>query len=373
MRVAVASHPERPDLLRDFAVALRDDLRWAEILDLLSPLADRGGLTPALVCELARAAIACGRPELALRVLDGQGAEAAPEMRGQRVLALYALNRIDEARAAVAQVLAEDPDDEAVLDAFADDCLQRGAAEALVAVCRQGIDGGACSSKYLAYLSAALALADHRADVAALVDLERLCCRIEIASGQVDNEELVQAILTHPSIAPSPEVKPTRGRNLRLTGLASVEHPAISNLLAVIRPCIDAYLAERHDWPHPLFAHRPQAAWMQGWALVVSEDGYEETHIHPQGWLTAVYYARVPQGVSRTEDHGAPPPGSIIFEAWPPSIRDSLPDFPNRHLEPCEGTLLIFPSFLGHRTIPTGVGELRICAVLDIIPLFPAS
>ena len=123
LRAAVAARPDRADLRRDLAVALRDDQRWAEILDLLSPLAEEGALTAALACELARAAIACEQPELALRALDATPDGTGPDERRQRIFALYALNRIDEARAAVAQALEEDPDDGAVLDAFAKEGL----------------------------------------------------------------------------------------------------------------------------------------------------------------------------------------------------------------------------------------------------------
>lgn len=368
LRAAVAARPDRPDLLRDLTVALRDDRRWAEIHDLLSPLAEKGGLTPALACELAQAAIACDQPDLALRVLAPEIAGTARDARRQRVLALYALNRIDEARTAAAQVLDENPSDSMVLGAFANDCLTHGAAEDLAGLCRGAIDGGVGSTLHLAYLSAALSLAGRTSDVVRLIDPEYLCRRIELDSGLIDNEELTQAILTHPALAPSPETKPTYGRNLRLEGLASVEHPAIRNLLAVVRRQVDDYLAERLNAPHPLIAHRPQTARLQGWALVLSDDGHEETHIHPQGWLTVVYYARVPTSETRGAEREAPRPGSLAFGPWPRFIGESVPDFPRWRVEPQDGTLLIFPSFLGHGTIPTGVGEPRICVALDVLP-----
>ncbi|MBU0724713.1 MAG: hypothetical protein KJ904_01650 [Alphaproteobacteria bacterium] len=359
LRAAVTSRPDRPDLMRDLVVALRDGQLWTEIRDLLSPLAEEGKLTPPLACELAQAAIACNQPELALRALDPAVAGTTPEAHRQRVLALYALNRIDEARAAASEALDEDPSDSTVLDAFARDCLTRGAAESLITLCQRSIDGGIASTIHLAYLSAALSLAGRTADVQSLINPERLCRRIELNSGLVDNQELAQAILAHPALAPSPDIRPTRGHNLRLEELASVEHPAIRNLLAIVRRQVDHYLAECLDAPHPLLAHRPQTAWLQGWALVLSDDGHEETHIHPRGWLSVIYYVRVPQGAS---------PGALVFGPWPPAIQESLPDFPRWHMEPQEGTLLIFPSFLGHGTVPTGVGEQRICVALDVLP-----
>ncbi|GGB64327.1 hypothetical protein GCM10011505_50970 [Tistrella bauzanensis] len=178
----------------------------------------------------------------------------------------------------------------------------------------------------------------------------------------------MQSILTHSALVQSPADKPTHGRNLRLEGLAGMAHPAIRNLLSIIRRHVDQYLADRFASAHPLIGRRPKAARLQGWALVLTDDGHEETHIHPQGWLTVIYYARVPQPSARVAQGDAPPPGSLVFGSWPPAFAGALPDFPSWHIEPKAGTLLIFPSFFGHGTIPTGVEEQRICVALDVIP-----
>lgn len=368
LRAAVTARPDRYDLLRDLAVALRDDERWTEICDLLSPLAESSGLTATLACELARAAIACGQPDLALKGLDSTGAEATRELRQQRALALYALNRIADARTAAALALMDDPGNRSLLDAVANDCFSRGAAEELVAVCQRAILCGVASSTHFAYLSAALSLAGREAELRELLDPERLCHRVELNADVIDNEELSGAILAHPLLARSPLARPTRGHNLRLEGLAGIEHPAIRNLFAVIRTQIDLYLAERLNVPHPLIAHRPHAARLQGWALVLSEDGHEEMHIHPQAWLTVVYYARMPKAADPTAARNERSPGSLAFGPWPPSVEHLLPDFPRWQVEPREGTLLIFPAFLGHGTIPTAMGEPRICVALDVLP-----
>ncbi|MFD0391296.1 hypothetical protein ACFQ4K_31160 [Tistrella bauzanensis] len=101
LRAAVASHPGRPDLLCDLVIVLRDDRRWDEIFDLLSPLADGDGLTPALACELARAAIAGERPDIALRVVDSaiaQGVEGAARQRSSPSTPCAGLTRLRRRR-----------------------------------------------------------------------------------------------------------------------------------------------------------------------------------------------------------------------------------------------------------------------------------
>ncbi|GGB44788.1 hypothetical protein GCM10011505_27630 [Tistrella bauzanensis] len=175
LRAAVASHPGRPDLLCDLVIVLRDDRRWDEIFDLLSPLADGDGLTPALACELARAAIAGERPDIALRVVDSAIAQGVEGAARQKVLALYALCRFDEAQAAAQQALREDPDDNLVLGAFGSDCLTRGDLDALISTCQWGIDCGASSSAYMAYLATALAMAGRRSELGDVLDPAHLC------------------------------------------------------------------------------------------------------------------------------------------------------------------------------------------------------
>lgn len=367
LRAAVAMQGDRLDLLQDLVIALRDDRCWAEIVERLSPRLEADELTLILRCELAQAAIADEQPELALKALDVVDIEGSPELCRQRVFALYALNRTDEARKRAVQVLNDVPGDRTILTTFANDCLTRGNAEVLIPVCWTAIDKGVGSTLHFAYLSAALSLAGRTSEVYCLMDPARFCRRIELASEQVDNEELAAAILTHPDLAPSPEIKPTQGQNLRLEGLAGLKHPAIRNLLAIVRREIDAYLADCLRTPHPLLAYRPKAALLQGWGLVLSNDGHEITHIHPRGWLTVVYYVRTPKGPRQQPESDAPP-GSLTFGPWPPSIAETLPEFPRWHQEPQEGTLLIFPSFFGHGTVPTGVDAPRICVALDVIP-----
>ena len=53
-------------------------------------------------------------------------------------------------------------------------------------------------------------------------------------------------------------------------------------------------------------ACRPNAVTLQGWALVLQDDGREELHIHPKSWLSAVYYVRVPKSLGRGTPGGGP-------------------------------------------------------------------
>jgi hypothetical protein len=197
-----------------------------------------------------------------------------------------------------------------------------------------------------------------------LVDRGHWCAQRILGPECVDNDRLADEILSHPALAPSAQYLAARGGNLRLTGLARRHGPAIRNLLDHIRCEIDAYVAQRYSSSHPLMARRPDAVTLQGWALVLRDDGREELHIHPKSWLNAVYYVRVPKSLGR----GTPPPGAIVFGPWPPTVDHRVTDFPRWHVEPQAGMLLIFPSCFGHGTVPTRSTESRISIALDVMP-----
>jgi uncharacterized protein (TIGR02466 family) len=364
LRAAIAVQPERLDLLRDLAVALRDNKCWTEIIELLAPLRLSGRLAPELGFELGYAALAVSDPNLALAALDLAVAGGFGPAFLQRACALDALGQAGEARVAARRALEEDPHDIGALDWVAMDLLGQGEARALRTLCRDLEARGVWSTTLLAFMTAGTALAGDRDALAALLDPELWCARILIDPGLVDPGALAEVILSHPARAPSPAARATRGRNLRVENLASRSEPAIQGLLAVVRHHVDAYVARRAESSHPLMAHRPEAVTLNGWALVLERDGHERHHIHPAGWLTAVYYVRTPKG----DGTGEPPPGALVFGAWPSSC-DSLPPlFPGWHFEPQAGLLLIFPSFMGHHTIPTNVADARICVALDVMP-----
>ncbi len=45
---------------------------------------------------------------------------------------------------------------------------------------------------------------------------------------------------------------------------------------------------------HPMVAMRPDCTTLTSWAVAVNLGGHEEWHIHPDGWLSGVFYVEVP-------------------------------------------------------------------------------
>ncbi|KQX20751.1 hypothetical protein ASD39_04125 [Sphingomonas sp. Root50] len=380
MRAAVESNPDDIELLLDLVIALRNAGRQSEIVDRLAPKAASHGLPPELAVELGAAANLCGdtrRARMALEMAMDDGApgpilrdpagRSAARQRARVELAsvLTAAGQHDAALRAVTAALDLNPHDDAALSMAADQMLKQGRAPALIALLDDLEMRGVRSAMLLSCRANALGACGAHAELERLVSPSQWCVQAMIGPDEVDNRRLAEVILTHPALVTSPGDRPTRGTNHRLDAIASREEPEIRAIVSTIRRHVDAYVAARRDVPHPLMSHMPAAAVLQGWALATNGDGHEARHIHARSWITAVYYARVP--VARRRAAG-PPPGSIVFGPWPSETHRCAGAFPAWHLEPREGMLLIFPSFMAHSTVPSDVDEPRLCVTLDTMP-----
>jgi uncharacterized protein (TIGR02466 family) len=98
------------------------------------------------------------------------------------------------------------------------------------------------------------------------------------------------------------------------------------------------------------------------WATRVAAQGVIDTHIHEESWLSGAYYVELPpalgnDGTAGWIEFGRPHRG--------------LPDPPAdavRCLRPEVGLLLLFPSYLYHRTLPFDGGGERISISFDLTP-----
>lgn len=90
--------------------------------------------------------------------------------------------------------------------------------------------------------------------------------------------------------------------------------------------------------------------------------GHHVPHFHNEGWMSSAYYARLPLlDESARKRHE----GWIEFGRPPPIFNLDLP--PRRIVEPREGRLVLFPSYMWHGTIPFAAGD-RLTAAFDYLP-----
>ena len=200
-----------------------------------------------------------------------------------------------------------------------------------------------------------------------LVDFDRLIQPLEIdapegfASLVEFNQALTRFACNHPTLMGERLSKTTR--NGSQTGaLFPADCDEAVAMEAVIRRAVDNYIREltpRSD--HPFLAKPPRRYRIACWATVLDAGGHQAAHVHPAGWLSGVYYARIPDVIG--EDDQA---GWIEFGRPDPRFYET-DDYPVRLMQPVEGLMVLFPSYFWHRTLPFESDDQRISFAFDVL------
>lgn len=117
------------------------------------------------------------------------------------------------------------------------------------------------------------------------------------------------------------------------------------------------------DEQHPFLSRKATRFHFSGsWSVRLrAGSGHHVPHFHSEGWMSSAYYARLPALAEGKE-------GWIEF-GRPPAIFN-LDLAPRRVIEPREGLLVLFPSYMWHGTVPFKTGD-RLTAAFDFLPLEP--
>jgi tetratricopeptide (TPR) repeat protein len=262
------------------------------------------------------------------------------------------------AAAAYREALQRDPNYLPALNNLCIALLRSGAPEQALAESERYLARSPANRKALAYRAAALLELGRRDEARALLDFEHLLVEREIPS--IANDELVAAILRHPSLRFEPAEKSTRGGSQ--TGeLVAGADGALAALGDAIRTSVQVYIdhVRRVAPAHPYVAHLPDRWRIATWGVVLKASGHQTPHFHPDGHVSGVYYVKLPRAL---DDHA----GWIEFGR----TRDALGGSgdPLLHLvRPREGLMLLFPSYFYHRTIPFEGDEQRVSIAFDVL------
>jgi hypothetical protein len=172
------------------------------------------------------------------------------------------------------------------------------------------------------------------------------------------------------SWTPLPRVKATVGSGRRIEEIHRIDrNPRLHALFELIRANVANYIDGRAALlgsstdDHPMKAMRPDKVTLASWAIVVNMDGHEDWHIHPDGWLSGVFYLEVPD----LSGSNAPHAGQIEFGPYPLGLASDASAWPGWTVQPRSGDLILFPSYFPHRTWPTHVNEDRVCISFDVL------
>jgi tetratricopeptide (TPR) repeat protein len=83
--------------------------------------------------------------------------------------------------------------------------------------------------------------------------------------------------------------------------LFTLETPEIITLQKVISHQIEEYRSAYADRTDAFIAQWPTHCGLFGWHIRILKDGYQESHIHPSGWLSGVIYLKMPKNLDPDE------------------------------------------------------------------------
>ena len=136
-------------------------------------------------------------------------------------------------------------------------------------------------------------------------------------------------------------------------------HKKISNLKSIIINEVNSYYTKFKNEDCSYIKKWPLEYNINGWYIILNQQGYQSAHIHPSAWLSGVIYLKVVPHLGKNE-------GAIEFSlnGWGYSDPNSLKAI---H-QPKEGDIVLFPSSLHHKTIPFSADANRIVISFDLIP-----
>ena len=104
----------------------------------------------------------------------------------------------------------------------------------------------------------------------------------------------------------------------------------------------------------------PAESKFRGWYVKLLKQGHQKSHIHPNGWLSGVFYLKIPKRLNKNE-------GSIEFTLYGYDYPIDK-NLPNLIHTPKVFDIALFPSSLFHRTIPFRSEEERQVIAFDLVP-----
>ncbi len=139
--------------------------------------------------------------------------------------------------------------------------------------------------------------------------------------------------------------------------------PEVAAVRDMIHRAVRTYIAALPDDPaHPFLARKSASfAFSGSWSVRLGSGGHHSNHIHPEGWISAVYYVAVPSAV----DDGKS--GWLTFGET--GLQLGAREQMLHTIRPQPGLLVLFPSYFYHGTMPFADSSHRTTIAFDVMPL----
>ncbi len=199
-------------------------------------------------------------------------------------------------------------------------------------------------------------------DISKLVRSYRLPAPPGFADADAFNRDLMEELGRLHTRRVEPFDQTLRGGTQTMGNLFRRPPRAVALLRDRINEAVEDYIRAMPDDPaHPLFARRTNEFSYRGaWSCRLRSSGYHTNHVHPQGWISSVYYVDVPDAVGHGEQ------GWLTFGES--NLRLGPRDRRDHAIRPAAGTLVLFPSYFWHGTVPFVSDATRLTVAFDVVP-----
>ncbi|MAP60264.1 MAG: hypothetical protein CME49_00440 [Halieaceae bacterium] len=227
----------------------------------------------------------------------------------------------------------------------------------------------ACGQDTWAAYATALRYAERRDAYDQLVDYEKYVGlrHIETPEGHDSLTAFLQALRDHLMSLHITRHHPV-GQSLQhgtqtLDDLFSRDEPVIDALKVALANAVRSFtegLPPSEE--HPLARRQTgQIAFSDSWSVLLRNKGFHKNHYHSHGWLSSAFYLTLPDVVSAVGKEG-------WIKFGEPGFRARKPLGPEYWLQPEEGALAIFPSYLWHGTEALQSDVERMTVGFDVLP-----
>ena len=141
------------------------------------------------------------------------------------------------------------------------------------------------------------------------------------------------------------------------------EYPSLSNLKDLIINESKIYFNYFKNQKINFIQKKPNKFKFECWSVHLKKEGFNIPHIHPSGWLSGVFYLKIPNKITGNE-------AGIQFHLNGDDFKIiNNSEMPSKKISPIFGDLVLFPSSLFHSTVPFNSDEERICIAFDLSEL----
>jgi uncharacterized protein (TIGR02466 family) len=349
---------------------------------------------------LARVRFLRGKPDFAEPIRIAQSSAATSDVATLYATMLWRAGDLNRAEAALRETIAQYPAHIAALSTLAyvliESTRYSEAVDAARAACeRDPADVNACNALVSAYLCvgdalSALPIIDanrrtHPLDQrwlahaaiasrltdghlhAQLYDYDRFVyvCEPDVPFGWSSRQaflaDLRRVLEVRHKAAGLPIDQSLRAGTQTTRSLLADQEAVLQAFLGSLREPLAQYCRRIGTGSHPLTARNAGQAQLVGcWSVRLTGGGYHVNHVHPEGWISSAFYVSVPNDLQAEDHQGWLQLGEPRYPV--PGIA------PERYVQPSDGRLVLFPSYLWHGTVPFESPAARLSIAFDAVP-----